>query len=413
MSQTRRVATKLSSEGLSGFSEPVEVRALLPRRVAEMGTSPLQVTPFRCEPLADIEPQALGLTYFFDAASTGDPYPVTIRFTGRRVGAKGKLRPRDRFDVTETVEHVVPGSGRLAVTVRVVDIAPGAWQVTATPVNDKRSGAGSSRSATARQPRLPVATASGTTGYARVIQVRAPGAHLGAWPALVGLGVAVGLATQVLLATHAHLDATRIVALSLAASLAGLVGAKFYYLAGHYLMRRFLPAHRNDERPAVLTAGLCIQGFMAGAVVTLVVGALVTGVSVRALLDVTAPGLFLGMTIGRFGCFFGGCCVGRPTASRFGLWSSDQRLGVRRIPTQLLESSLALCIAIPATLAMWATTPRPRGVVFIGTIAAYTLGRQLLFPLRDNPRKTAHGRRLAMALTGLVVLIDVAVGVFA
>ena len=413
MSQTRRVATKLSSEGLSGFSEPVEVRALLPRRVAEMGTSPLQVTPFRCEPLADIEPQALGLTYFFDAASTGDPYPVTIRFTGRRVGAKGKLRPRDRFDVTETVEHVVPGSGRLAVTVRVVDIAPGAWQVTATPVNDKRSGAGSSRSATARQPRLPVATASGTTGYARVIQVRAPGAHLGAWPALVGLGVAVGLATQVLLATHAHLDATRIVALSLAASLAGLVGAKFYYRAGHYLMRRFLPAHRNDERPAVLTAGLCIQGFMAGAVVTLVVGALVTGVSVRALLDVTAPGLFLGMTIGRFGCFFGGCCVGRPTASRFGLWSSDQRLGVRRIPAQLLESSLALCIAIPATLAMWATTPRPRGVVFIGTIAAYTLGRQLLFPLRDNPRKTAHGRRLAMALTGLVVLIDVAVGVFA
>ena len=410
MSQTRRVATKLSSEGLSGFSEPV--RAPLPRRAAEMGTGPLQVTPFRCEPLADIEPQALGLTYFFDAASTGDPYPVTIRFTGRRVGAKGNLPPRDRFDVTETVEHVVPGSGRLAVTVRVLDIAPGEWQVTATPVNDTRSRAGSSRSVV-RQPRLPVATASGATGFARVIQVRAPGAHLGAWPALVGLGVAVGLASQVLLATHAHLDATRIVALSLAASLAGLVGAKFYYLAGHYLMRRFLPAHRNDVRPAVVAAGLCIQGFVAGAVITLVVGALVTGVSVGTLLDVTAPGLFLGMTIGRFGCFFGGCCVGRPTASRFGLWSSDQRLGVRRIPTQLLESSLALCIAIPATLAMWATTPRPGGVVFIGTIAAYTLGRQLLFPLRDNPRKTAHGRRLAMALTGLVVLIDVAVGVFA
>lgn len=151
---------------------------------------------------------------------------------------------------------------------------------------------------------------------------------------------------------------------------------------------------------------------MAGAV-TLVVGALVTGVSVGALLDVTAPGLFLGMTIGRFGCFFGGCCVGQPTASRFGLWSSNQRLGVRRIPIQLFESSLALCIAIPATLAMWATTLRPRGMVFIGTIAAYTLGRQLLFPLRDNPRKTAHGRRLSMALTGLVVFVDAAVGVFA
>lgn len=50
----------------------------------------------------------LGLLYFFDAAATVDLYPVTTHFTGRRVGAKGKLRPRDRFDVTKTVEHVVP-----------------------------------------------------------------------------------------------------------------------------------------------------------------------------------------------------------------------------------------------------------------------------------------------------------------
>ena len=178
------------------------------------------------------------------------------------------------------------------------------------------------------------------------------------------------------------------------------------------MARHFLAGHRDDQRPAVLTAGLCIQGFVAGAVGALVVGAFVAGVPVGTLLDVTAPGLFLGMTIGRFGCFFGGCCVGRPTASRWGLWSSDQRLGVRRIPTQLLESTVALSIGLPALLAMWATTPHPAGVVFIGTIAAYTLGRQLLFPLRDNPRKTAHGRTFTMALTGLVILVDVAVGVF-
>ncbi len=410
MSQTRRVPTNLTSERLSAPLAPARVRASLPRRALETGSRPLQVTTFRCEALADIEPQALGLTYFFDAAAEGEPYPVTIRFTGRRIGAKGKRRPRDSFSVTETVEHVVPGSGRLAITARVVDGPPGEWQVTATPVNDTRSRAGATRSAPAPGPRLPSASASGTTGFARVISVRAPGTHLGAWPALVGLGVAVGLATQVLLATHAHLHATRVLVVSLAASLVGLVGAKFYYLAGHYLGRHFLAGY--DHRPAVLTAGLCIQGFVAGAVGTLVVGALVAGVPVGALLDVTAPGLFLGMTIGRFGCFFGGCCVGRPTASRFGLWSSDQRLGVRRIPTQLLESTVALSIGVPALLAMWMTTPHPAGVVFIGTISAYTLGRQLLFPLRDNARKTAHGRTLTMAFTGLVVLVDVAVGVF-
>ncbi|MHB1509304.1 MAG: prolipoprotein diacylglyceryl transferase [Acidimicrobiales bacterium] len=410
MSQIRRVPTKLSSQKLSASPVPVQVSASRPRRAAEPDTRPLQVTTFRCEPLADIEPQALGLTYWFDAAGEGEPYPVSIRFTGRRIGAKGKPRPRDSFSVTETVENVVAGSGRLAVTARVVDIAPGEWQVTATPVNDRRTQAGATRSAPAQRPRLASGSASGATGYARVISVRAPGVYFGAWPALVGLGVAVGLATQALLATHAHLHATRVLTISLVASLVGLFGAKFYYLAGHYLGRHFLAGY--DHRPAVLTAGLCIQGFVAGAVGTLVVGALVAGVPVGALLDVTAPGLFLGMTIGRFGCFFGGCCVGRPTASRWGLWSSDQRLGVRRIPTQLLESAVAFSIGLPALLAMWNTTPRPGGVVFIGTIAAYTLGRQLLFPLRDNSRKTAHGRTFTMALTGLVILVDIGVGVF-
>ncbi len=198
----------------------------------------------------------------------------------------------------------------------------------------------------------------------------------------------------------------------LVASLVGLVGAKFYYLAGHYLARRFLAGHRDDQRSSVLTVGMCIQGFVAGAVGSLVVGALVTGVPVGRLLDVTTPGLFFGMTIGRFGCFFGGCCAGRPTASRWGLWSSDRNLGVRRIPTQLLESTLALFIGLSALPAVWSAAQYPAGVVFVGAIAAYTLGRQLLFPFRDNPRKTAHGRTLTMALTSLVIVLDVAVAVF-
>ena len=404
------MATKSSSEQLSTAS--AEAHLSVCPRVAEEAVRPLQVTAFSWKSLADVEPQALGLTYFFDAVADGEPYSVTIAFSGRRIGVRGKPRSKDVFEVTETVEHIVPGSGRLAITTRVVDVAPGEWQVTAMPTNDRRAGARSSRREPGRQPRLPVGSASGATGYVPVIQVCAPGVHVGAWPALVGLGVAVGLVLQALLASHAQLPFTSVLAVSLAASLVGLFGAKAYYLVGHYLMRRFLPAHRDDERPAVRSAGMCIQGFVAGALVTLVAGALVTGLPVGVLLDVTAPGLFFGMTIGRFGCFFGGCCAGRPTASRFGLWSSDRRLGVRRIPTQLLESTLALCIAAPALLAMWVTKPHPGGVVFVGAIAAYTLGRQALFPLRDNPRKTAHGRSLTMALTGLVILVDVAVGVF-
>ncbi len=41
--------------------------------------APLEVTSFGCEILADVEPQALGLTYWFDVEPDGEPRPVTIR----------------------------------------------------------------------------------------------------------------------------------------------------------------------------------------------------------------------------------------------------------------------------------------------------------------------------------------------
>jgi len=149
---------------------------------------------------------------------------------------------------------------------------------------------------------------------------------------------------------------------------------------------------------------MCIQGFVLAAIAALLLGALTLGIAVGALLDVTTPGLLWAMTVGRFGCFFGGCCAGRPTASRLGLWSSNRRLGLRRIPTQLLEAALALGVGGAAAAVVIADSASPAGLVFTAAIAAYTLGRQLLFPLRDLPRNTANGRILTLALTGAVVV---------
>lgn len=183
--------------------------------------------------------------------------------------------------------------------------------------------------------------------------------------------------------------------LSLAASLVGLAGAKVYYLVEH-----------RRKRPSVLTAGMCIQGFILAAIATLVAGAAVAGVSIGRLLDATTPGLLFGMAIGRLGCFFGGCCAGRPTASQFGLWSSDRRLGLRRVPTQLMESAVALGIALATTAAVAAKVPAPAGIVFAGGMAAYTLGRQLLFPLRDLPRHTAAGRTVTTVTAAGLLLVS-------
>jgi hypothetical protein len=41
--------------------------------------------------------EILALTYWFDPAPNPGPYPVTVRFSGRRVDVKGRLSPGDRF----------------------------------------------------------------------------------------------------------------------------------------------------------------------------------------------------------------------------------------------------------------------------------------------------------------------------
>ena len=347
-----------------------------------------------CEALHEVGPQALAVTYRFDAPSAGASRTVSVRFSGRRRLAPGESAGReDTFSLVEAVD-VVPGSGPVALTARAENVRAGDWVVTAAPVGGHITGPGSARGAVATAP------AAGRTTYGPLAAVLAPGAHLGAWPAFVTLGWVAALIAQWVIAAHLGLDTSALAVVSVLASVAGLVGAKAYYAVGHYVT--------GERRPLQLASGACIQGFVATAVAGLALGSGLAGLPLGRLLDASAPALLLGMAVGRYGCFFGGCCTGRPTGSRFGVWSSDRRVGTRRIPVQLLESAVALAIGVVAFLAVWIGQPAPAGAVFVGAVAAYTLGRQLLFPLRDRPRHTARGRAFVLAASALAVATDLA-----
>lgn len=359
-------------------------------RVVEVGT-------FTCLGLQHLEPQALGVTYWIDAAPDGDPYGVTVHISGRLRG-DASSGGGDTFAVLASVDRVIPGSGRVAVTTRVPDLAPGTWDVVATPV--RRAPDGSDAWVPAADPRLPIGRGSGTTVFEPVARVRAPGVRLGAWPALVAAGAVLALMVQILLAPRLGLSVQRLLPLSLAACGLGLLGAKVYYLATH-----------PRERRSLLTSGMSVQGFVLVAIATVLVGAPLLGLSWTAVLDSMAPGLLLGMAVGRWGCLLGGCCAGRPTRSRWGVWSSNRRLGVRRVPVQLLESSLAGTLAALVLLGVLGLGLRGGGLLFVAGLAAYIAGRQLLFPLREIPRATSHGR-LATLSVASVVLLGALTGLF-
>lgn len=130
--------------------------------------------------------------------------------------------------------------------------------------------------------------------------------------------------------------------------------------------------------------------------------------------DLTAIGILVGMIFGRFGCLLHGCCCGRETASRFGIYLPNQN-GVwrRRIPTQLLEVCLAVGLLIGA-IALWEYRPFP-GFLFVYSVAGYAAGRYLLEPNREHQERVGKFRihrvisLVLIALSIMVFVIELAV----
>ena len=356
----------------------------------------------------DVLEEGLTPSYWFEPVEHGKTFVASIRFSGSRVGVVGKPQPRDHFDRLETVEGILPGSGPISVTPQIRDINPGEWIVRAElgRKGQERLVRPYPRQTSPGQAR-PMLWPKGipTTPSGLPIRLKTrllafasrPGVITGAWPALVLSGFAVTLALQAVLLGRVHVDVPSSLLVMLVASLAGLIGAKLWFVA----------QQRRPVQRGIPTQGLCIQGFLLGTAVTAAAGLALLHLPIGKFLDATTPGLFFGIVVGRPGCFLTGCCAGRPTASRWGIWSSDGRIGVRRVPTQLLESLLSLGIGAAALLLDLLVRPPVPGAIFVAGVATYVLGRQFLLPLRVEPRKSSLGRPFAIVGASGVLIADI------
>ena len=349
--------------------------------------------------------QILAVTYWFDPAPHPGPDAVTVRFSGRRVDVQGRLSLGDRFVQDETIEQVVPGSGPISLTARVRGINAGSWVVTARMLGSAHPARGPREQGNATPAAGPLgpaarfwrtwAPSAESAAHVRTCPTpfaRVPGIFPGMWGAMVTLGMAVALALQALVIAGDHLALGPWWTVTLVAIVVGIAGAKGW----------FIVLHRREHR----LEGWCIQGFIAGATLAAALLLVVLHMPAGVFLDVTTPGLLVAMAVGRVGCFFAGCCGGPPTASGFGVWSSDQRVGARRIPTQLLELVLALSLGLGVLVAVLGHGSAG-GAFFVGGLAAYIVGRQGLLHLRAEPRKTRLGGLITAALAALALIVAV------
>jgi phosphatidylglycerol---prolipoprotein diacylglyceryl transferase len=375
-----------------------------PRRKAKVrpSTDAVQAGRSQSELAADARHEGLAVTHRFDPGATGQPYGASIRFRGRREGVGGKPQPGDTFTVEERVDRVLPGSGPVSVTTHVFGLNPGDWTVTAELV--RAPGPASRAPAAKGGHTLPRARWSwlrwhlGDAPFGPVHTRWSPLVRLtpmpavihGSWTALVVLGIVIGVLSLLWFLSFEGIQPGTAVIVAIVAVLGGTVGGKLWYIV-----------LRPRQWRQSLSEGWSIDGSIVGAPIAAVVAMLALDLPVLAFLDAGTPAFFVGVGIGRLGCFFTGCCAGRCTTSRWGIWSSDRRVGARRIPTQLMESGLGIGLAIVfGALDVSGIVPVD-GIVFAVGIGSYLAGRQLLLRLRSDARSSSlgmEGRRRATAV---------------
>jgi phosphatidylglycerol---prolipoprotein diacylglyceryl transferase len=147
-----------------------------------------------------------------------------------------------------------------------------------------------------------------------------------------------------------HLDSTRVMDLGIYIIISALVGAKLLLLVTDFQTFRSNPAELLN---LVREGGVFYGGLIVAVTVALLYIKRV-GLPLWTTCDVFAPGIALGHVIGRFGCFFAGCCFGKPTNVPWAITFTDPfaaanvgtPLNVPLHPTQLYEAGAELLILI-------------------------------------------------------------------
>lgn len=117
------------------------------------------------------------------------------------------------------------------------------------------------------------------------------------------------------------------------ALLGGVIGAKVLEFAINY---KFFVA--NIANPAAFLSGRTIVGGLIGGTIGAMIAKKIIG-SKEKRGNFFAPAIAIGVAIGRLGCFFTGCCYGKPTNLPWGVDFGDHIL---RHPTQIYESIFML-----------------------------------------------------------------------
>jgi phosphatidylglycerol---prolipoprotein diacylglyceryl transferase len=226
------------------------------------------------------------------------------------------------------------------------------------------------------------------------------GVSVPSYTAMLYLGCTLGIFAGAFTASTLQMPPSRFAVAAVLLLIPALVGSRLYFVAQRIQRFRREPQRiwRRGDSGAALYGGLVLSlavsapvlwsfglpfwRFWDGAIVTMIVGLIVT----------------------RFGCLLHGCCAGRETRSWPAMWLPNHRgEWRRRYPTPLLEAGLGVLLLAGVVAA--GAQPPFEGARVLVVLCVYAAARLLLEPLREQDPHVPAARTNAIVWSALLVVL--------
>jgi phosphatidylglycerol:prolipoprotein diacylglycerol transferase len=224
--------------------------------------------------------------------------------------------------------------------------------------------------------------------------------HLPTYGIMMVIALVTAVYTVTRLGRREGLDSNRLLDFSTWLIVVSLLGAKVLMIVTDWKYFRDNPGEIFSKE-TLLAGGVFYGGFLAAVFFSLWY-IKVHHLPFGKVFDIYSPAIALGLSIGRLGCFAGGCDYGKPTSSFLGVVFTNPYsheisgvpLGVALYPTQLFESFASF--AIFCILIWYYRRKRYDGQVFVLYIALYAVARFAIEFLRgDEDRGFVFGHLLS------------------
>lgn len=216
------------------------------------------------------------------------------------------------------------------------------------------------------------------------------------------IGIVIGVLAAYKAAKRRGVSTDAFIDLAIWSVLFGIIGSRLWYVVVNWDLEHYV------QEPLRVFAswegGLIFQGAIVGGVLGIVLGIRRTGLPLLLVGDLGALGLSLGHAIGRWACWFNGCCYGTETSLPWGVTFPFHSTPVH--PTMIYESLANFAIFG----VLWRLDARKPGFGFtLGLyLVLYSTVRFLDEFTRGDPADLLLGLRLAQVVSLGTLLVGFA-----